>query len=193
MALMKAARVRTDKGITLKEWGELPEEVCAELVDGVLVEDEMTTGAHDVLMSYLAHFFSSWVLPHGGRVLFERKFGISRNRGRKPDVSVFLPGTRGFVLSERVTTAPPDIAIEIITPTPRDIRRDRVEKRRDYAKLGVRWYWIVDPTLETVEILELGKSGRYEHLADGATGRLRVPGCRGRALDLDALWRQQKQ
>jgi Uma2 family endonuclease len=188
--MVKAKRLNAHHGMTLKEWGELPDDVYAELVDGVLVDDEMTTEQHDGLMSYLGFFFSKWVLPAGGKVFFERKFGVSRTRGRKPDVSAFLPGTAGVTGSARVTMAPADIAIEIVTATPRDIRRDRVEKRRDYAHFGIRWYWIVDPSLQTVEILGLGANGRYEHVADGSTGKLRVPGCRGRVLDLDELWRQ---
>jgi Uma2 family endonuclease len=187
--MMKAKRLQTDHGMTLKEWGELPEEVCAELVSGVLVDDEVTTEVHDALAAFLVSLFGARVFPRGGVVFHERKYGVARARGRKPDVSVFLPGTRGRTGSAKVTMAPPDIAIEIVTPTPRDIRRDRVEKRREYARFGIHWYWIVDPALQTVEILQLGDNRRYEHVADGSTGKLRVPGVRGLVLDLDALWR----
>jgi Uma2 family endonuclease len=189
--MMTAERSNTAKRMTLKEWGDLPDDVYAELVDGVLVEDEMTTEVHDGLMMYLGAFFFGWVQPRGGFVYpSERKYGVARYTGRKPDVSVFFAGTKGITGSARVTMAPADIAIEIVTPTPRDIRRDRVEKRRDYARVGIRWYWIVDPVLRTVEILELGPKGRYEHVRDASTGKLRVPGCRGLVLDVDALWHE---
>jgi Uma2 family endonuclease len=186
---MRAKRLRVDHGMTLKEWGELPEDTYAELVDGVLVDDEMTTESHDALQLYLGALFLGFVGERGA-VFVERKLGISRHTGRKPDVAVFLPGTRGVTGSARVTMAPPDITIEIVTPTPRDIRRDRVEKRRDYARIGVRWYWLVDPSLRTVEILQLSPKGRYEHVTDGSTGKLRIPGCRGLVLDLDRMWRR---
>jgi Uma2 family endonuclease len=190
---MKARRLRVAPGMTLKEWGELPDDVYAELVDGVLVDDEMTTLAHDVLAMYLAAFFERWVDPRGGIVVCERKFGVSRTTGRKPDVSVFLANTKALSASARVTMSPPDIAIEVVTSTPRDIRRDRIEKRREYARFGIRWYWIVDPSLRSVEILGLGARGRYEHVGDGSTGKLRVPGCRGLVLDLDKLWQRQER
>jgi Uma2 family endonuclease len=187
---MKARRLKTDHRMTLHEWGELPEDVYAELVDGVLVDDEVTTLQHDRIATFLTVCFSNFVLRRGGLALMERKYGVSRVTGRKPDVSVFLPGRKGLRDEDRVTMAPPDIAIEVVTPTPRDTRRDRVEKRREYAKFGIRWYWIVDPKLQTIEILELARNGRYQHTADATSGKLRVPGCRGLAIDVDALWRQ---
>ena len=89
--------------MTLKEWGDLPDDVYAELVNGVLVEDEMTTEIHDGLATFLGALFFSWVQPNGGFVYFERKYGVSRNTGRKPDVSVFLGSTPRVTGSARVT------------------------------------------------------------------------------------------
>jgi Uma2 family endonuclease len=188
--MMTAERRSSGQAMTLKQWGELPDDVNAELVDGVLVEDEMATEVHDTILTFLNRLFGNWVRPRGGFVFFERKYGVARNTGRKPDVSVFLPGSKGLTGTARVTMAPADIAVEVITPTPRDIRRDRVEKRREYAHFGIRWYWLVDPSLRTVEILERSPKGRYEHVLDGTTGKLRVPGCRGLVLNLDDLWRE---
>ena len=49
---------------------------------------------------------------------------------------------------------------------------------------------LLDPELQTLEILELGTDGRYVHALDASAGRLEpIPGCEGLAIDL-ALWRE---
>jgi Uma2 family endonuclease len=131
----------------------------------------------------------SWVSPRGGLVFgSEAKFAVAAQRGRKPDLTMYLPGHPALPRRGAVRV-PPDVAIEVVSATPRDVRRDRVEKVDDYGAFGVRYYWIVDPEQQTLEIFELGSDGRYVR-ALGATGGTlaSVPGCDGFTLDLDALW-----
>jgi Uma2 family endonuclease len=69
-----------------------------------------------------------------------------------------------------------------------DERRDRVEKMGEYASFGVRFYWLVDPALGSVEIFELHE-GRFARAVAATAGELRhVPGCPGLTVDVDELW-----
>lgn len=83
---------------------------------------------------------------------------------------------------------PPDIVVEVVSPTPVDGRRDRIEKLADYAAFGVRWCWLIDPSLRVLEVFELGLNRRYVHALAAAEGTVAIPGCAGFTLDLDALW-----
>jgi Uma2 family endonuclease len=175
--------------LSLDEWFALPEDEPGELVDGHLEEEEVPDYLHGHLVMLLGRLLGNWILPQGGLVAgSEAKFAVGSGRGRKPDLTVYLPGGRRPP-ARGLIRVPPDIAIEIVSPTPRDGRRDRVEKMADYAAFGVAWYWLLDPQLRSLEVLELDTQGRYLHVLGASTGTLRqIPGCEGLALDLDELW-----
>jgi Uma2 family endonuclease len=177
--------------MSLEEWAALPEDSAGEIVDGQLVEEEDVGYAHEVIVGWLVALLSAWVTPRGGIVATsDARFGVSPARGRKPDLTVYLPGSRKPP-PRGLVKVPPDIAIEIVSPTPRDGRRDRVEKMKEYAAFGIRWYWIVDPGLRTFEIHELGSDGRYAYALGVSEGTVAsVPGCEGLTLDVDAMWHQ---
>lgn len=175
--------------LSLEEWFGMPEDEPGELVDGRLEEEEEPDYLHELLVAFLNHNLFEWAFPQGGLVAgSEAKFAVAPRRGRKPDLTVYLPGqnrppARGLV------RVPPQIAVEIISPTPRDGRRDRVEKLADYAAFGVQWYWLLDPQLRSLEILELDGQGRYAHTLAASDGTLeQIPGCPGLTLNLDELW-----
>ena len=175
--------------MSVEDWAELPEGVPGELLAGRLVEEEMPDYVHEVIVAWLIRLLANWAEDRGAIVAgSEAKFALPGERGRKPDLTVFLAGSprpprRGVV------HVAPDIMVEVVSRSPRDERRDRIEKLAEYAAFGVRWYWIVDPERRVVEIHELGASGSYALALKQSEGlALRVPGCPELELDLDALW-----
>ncbi len=174
--------------ISLAEWAALSEDEEGELVDGRLVEEEVPEANHESIVAWLLVLMWGWVVPRGGFVFgSDLKLAVRPRRGRKPDLSVYLPG--GPIPRRRgVVREPPSIIVEVISASPRDVRRDRIEKPDEYAALGVRFYWLVDPAARTLEIFELGTDGRYARAVGASEGAIDVPGCPELRLDLDALW-----
>lgn len=178
-----------DLPLTLEKWAELDEDIEGELVDGRLEEEEMPTVLHEAIVAWLLKTLHAWVAPLGGFAFgSELKLAVSPSRGRKPDVSVYLPGRPFPGASHSFTRRAPSIVVEVVSARPRDVRRDVVEKKQEYAAFQVSYYWLVDPQARTLEILELGADGRFSVALSAAEGHHEVPGCLGLALDLGALW-----
>ena len=177
--------------MSLDEWATLPEDEPGEIVDGYRVEEEVPENVHELVVAWLIRILGAWGATAGAIVFGSgAKYALGQGRGRMPDVSAFLPGAhrpprRGL------NRHPPSIAIEVVSDTPRDARRDRVEKLKEYAAFGVRWYWIVDPWLRSFQIHELDAERRYTHVVDATDGVVgQIPGCDGLRIDLDELWRE---
>jgi Uma2 family endonuclease len=183
---MPAHPVRANAGLTLEDWAALPEDEPGELVDGELTEEEEVGALHETIAAWLLRMIGTWLGPAGRVLGSDAKFAVGERRGRKPDAAVYF--TRVKLPAHAVIRTPPDIAIEIVSPRPKDRRRDRFEKLHEYAAFGVRYYWLVDPEARTLEVLERGENGKYAIALSASEGPAAIPGCEGLTLDLDALW-----
>lgn len=174
--------------LSADDWAALPEEAEFELVAGQLEEEEVPDYVHELVVAWLIRTVGAWVCPRGGFIAgSEVKFILGPDHGRKPDVSVFLPGgarppRRGPL------RVPPDIAVEVLSPKSRDVRRDRIDKHDAYASFGVRQYWLVDPEARTLEIWRLSEARSYVRIVGASQGLVAVEGLEGLIIDLDGLW-----
>lgn len=174
--------------LSREEWLALDEDDAGEWVDGRLVEEEVPDFTHELTVSWLIRVVGQWLGGRGFVVGSELKVLTSPTRGRKADLAIILPGSKAPPRTGPLRE-PPDILVEVVTPTPRDERRDRVEKMAEYARFGVRYYWLVDPALTAFEIFERTPQGNYQKLVGVTSGQIdAVPGCDGLCVDVDALW-----
>ena len=67
----------------------------------------------------------------------------------EPDVCFFGAATVATFTPDLLLFPPPDLAVEVLSPDSIDL--DRKLKWQDYARHGVREYWIVDPDRRMVE------------------------------------------
>ncbi|TKC95175.1 Uma2 family endonuclease [Polyangium fumosum] len=175
--------------MTLEQWADMDDDEPGELVDGLLVEEEVPTNLHELIVSWVSYALMTWAKERGGRVFgSDHKLGVSARSGRKPDVTVYAPRTR-MNWQASLSRIPPLLVVEVISRRARDVRRDRAEKLSDYARFGVRWYWLVDPEARLLEVLELGADGRYTIAMQASSERVSVPGCERLELELADLWK----
>ena len=127
-----------------------------EIVDGEILVSRAPTLTHQricrkLLVSiekYLSEnpFGEIWPTPG---VVFNDFNGVV------PDLAFVTNKRRNEIVSGDRITGAPDLVIEIVSPGPDNERRDRVVKRQQYARFGVREYWIVDPAGRTIDIYNL--------------------------------------
>jgi Uma2 family endonuclease len=90
---------------------------------------------------------------------------IDDGNTRIPDVAVYLGGPlEALNIPDQV----PDLIFEFVSPSKQDRRRDYVEKRADYQKIGVPEYVIVDRFDKNVTVLTLGEAGYEERVLTSA-------------------------
>jgi Uma2 family endonuclease len=104
----------------------------------------------------------------------------------QPDLSVVCdPGK----LDEKGCLGPPDLIIEIISPS--TSRKDRMEKFFLYEQVGVKEYWLVSPDDKIVEIFILGTDGKYsrpEIYNETHTIQLKIKALKDIKIDLNSVF-----
>lgn len=155
---MVSAAIPQFKTWTYDELVALNDETRWEGYDGELFEMSSPTVMHQKIIGRLYRSLMAWVDENGGQVhLSPIDLLVSQTRFFVPDLCYY---TAERVQNERIERddgrcliAPPDLIVEIISPS--TARNDRVRKTRLYAEFGVRNYWIIDPELKTIETFAL--------------------------------------
>ena len=139
---------------TEEEYLNLDTNRLVEFTDGVLEFLPMPGPAHFRISRFLTDALRSFVEPQGLGEVFWAPYSVrvSESSYREPDI--------GFLAKGRVPdgNTPPvgaDLVMEIVSPDPKDKRRDYENKRTDYARARIPEYWIVDPDAETITVLVL--------------------------------------
>lgn len=143
---------------TEADYYNLPEDVRAELIDGVLIYNQAAPARiHQTILMELSGTIREYLKSKGGscRVYpapFAVKLREDRNTIVEPDISVICDRNK---LTDRGCTGAPDWIIEIVSPG--NSSNDYIRKLSLYADAGVREYWIVDPAKERIFVYCLVK------------------------------------
>lgn len=146
--------------LTISEWLRLPEtDDRVELLEGVVVVTSSPSEPHQAMVTGLIVALAH-ACPDAYRVRAGPLGVLVRDlsSGLLPDVVVLRADDRASM--DRL----PVLVVEVLSPSTRG--RDQVDKRRLYARRGIPSYWLVDPLLPSLRILELGANGEYVEVAN---------------------------
>ena len=124
-----------------------------ELSDGKLEMVEMPTDPHQAAVGQLLFRIMLFLQQH--KIGFVRTAPLPvrlwPGKIREPDL-VFMAAEREDRIAEEYWGVP-DLAVEVHSPGTR--RLDRVIKKEEFARAGIREYWRVDTTARTIEVYRL--------------------------------------
>ena len=138
-----------------------------ELSEGELIMPPHPTHTHQLIVFELATRMRAFVQEqHLGIVqIGPLPVRLWPGKIREPDI-LFVAREHSDRIGEQAY-GPPDLVVEVLSPATR--RTDRLEKTVEYARAGVREYWIVDPDGQAVEVFIL-REGAYELLGKWGRG-----------------------
>ena len=129
-----------------------------ELLDGALLVTPAPQIPHQVCVGALYRLLHQHRRPGDVVLVAPVDYVISQLTVLEPDVLV----ARRDDLGTANLAATPLLVVEVLSPSTRRI--DRTAKRSAYEEAGVPAYWIVDPSVPSVTVLELVE-GTFEQMA----------------------------
>ena len=142
------------KPYTIADWDAMPFEdgYRYEIIEGELFVSCSPGLTHQRVFGNLFFEITSYLRANPiGEIVSTPGLILSDVSGVIPDLVFFANEQRDSIITGERLTGPPALVVEILSPGSGNIKRDRVEKLRLYAKHGVPEYWIVDPQNSTIE------------------------------------------
>lgn len=126
-----------------------------ELARGIIVVTDIPGINHARIVHRLATLFVLYEHSHKGTINFQASGSECRLRlpgmrsDRHPDQAIYLdPPPEG---DQPWTEWVPHIVVEVVSKG--GIKRDYIEKKEEYLRLGVKEYWIIDPLKNRMTVL----------------------------------------
>ncbi len=141
--------------LTYEDYVELPDDGKQyEILDGELFVSPAPAPRHQAVSRNLLLILGRYVADHHLGTIFSAPIDLilAPTTIAQPDL-LFIRAGRESIVSERAVEGPPDLVVEILSPS--SSRKDRTTKAGLYARFGVAWYWILDPGERVMEVYEL--------------------------------------
>ena len=104
----------------------------------------------------------------------------------QPDLLIVLNDNRR-ILTDAGAEGAPDFVVEILSPKTRQL--DLVNKKRVYARMGVKELWIVDPDQEKIDVYRFDQDTSEPVAIVGGQREISSPLLPGLAIRLPEIFR----
>jgi Uma2 family endonuclease len=167
--------------------GEDPPGVRLELANGEVAVSPSPNAAHSFAVIALASLLKVHTTQNDlGQVLGDVDTLFGDYEVRRPDI-LFFRKERLSLIRETAIEGPPDLAVEVLSPS--SVKIDRKDKFKLYAAGKVTNYWIVDPKGKTIEAYRLSRGKYVGGLRGSGSNVVKLPPFDHLEIPLAELWR----
>jgi len=168
--------------------GEDPPGLRLELVNGEVAVSPSPTPEHSHVVVNLITILNAHIQRHSlGELHHDVDTILDRFNVRRPDI-LYFSAARTHLIGKKAMEGPPDLAVEVLSPS--SIEIDREDKFKQYRDAGVTNYWIVDPAARAFEAWRL-EGSEYVRCGRGAQAEtLSLPPFSDLLIPLSQLWRR---
>jgi Uma2 family endonuclease len=160
MAAMKAV----DPRVTYAELEQWPDDGRRyELYGGEVIVVPAPLPIHQVVALRVYDVLKPYAEANGGLALCSPlDIVFSEYDVLQPDVVFFDAERRGRINLQAAIRIVPNLVVEVLSRS--TAARDRGRKRKVFARYGVPEYWIIDPSVQTLEVLR-NAAGAFDQVA----------------------------
>jgi Uma2 family endonuclease len=171
----------------------LPEDVRAEVIDGVVVLPPSPLPRHNRVQSALTRHLGGPFDEDDGRggpggwwILLDIDVRLTAHRIVRPDAVGWKREHLPEPWDVRPIDVRPDWICEVVSPS--NVAMDRVKKRRMYADAGIPFFWIIDSREGTLEALRLQGDTWVDAGSHDRTAVARIPPFEAVELEVGRLF-----
>ena len=148
------------KKYTYEDYLKTPEDKRYELINGELLMAPSPIPNHQRISGKLEFMVKKFITENNVGEVFYAPCDVYLDNENvvQPDI-LFISKDKLGIIGEKNIQGAPDLVIEIISES--SVYRDMVQKKKLYARFGVKEYWIVIPDEKEIEVYIL-KDNTYQ-------------------------------
>jgi Uma2 family endonuclease len=183
-----ASPVVEKKKYTYEDYLKTPDDKRYELIEGELLMTPSPIPQHQRISRDLEFELLRFVKANNlGEVFYAPcDVYLSDENVVQPDI-LLISKERLDIIGEKNIKGAPDLVIEIISES--SAYRDMVQKKKLYAKFGIKEYWIVIPEEGSVEIYVLKDSSYQPYRTYSREDVLESPFLKGLKIELTEIFK----
>lgn len=154
-----AALAVTKKRCTYEDYLKTPDDERYELIEGELLMTPAPNTEHQRISRKLEIRMVRFVEEKNLGEIFDAPYDVylDKENNVQPDI-LFISKERLYIIGDNNVQGAPDLVVEIISES--SAYRDTIQKKRLYARFGIKEFWIVAPREKMIEVYSL-KDGKY--------------------------------